>query len=90
MKKSIILPALAVIALGLAGCGKKADENAYNAELELNETIAPVENETIEANKAEPEEANESEKTAQAAEEAADAAKDAAEAAAAAAANHSN
>lgn len=90
MKKSIILPAIAVLALGLAGCGEKANEQETNAEFELNEVMAPVDNETIEANTAEPEEVNQSAKTAEAAESQADAAKDAAAAAAAAAANHSN
>ncbi|MFM7028105.1 MAG: hypothetical protein ACKOXK_05445 [Chakrabartia sp.] len=87
MKKSIILSAVALAALGLAGCGQKAADQASNAEIELNDTMAPVANESLEAapvanaTKAE-------ETTNDVAADAADAAKDAAAAAAAAAANH--
>jgi hypothetical protein len=88
MKKSIILPAIALIALGLAGCGQSVSDQASNAEGELNETMAPVENDVLEANSPAPAEMDEGEKTNQAASDAADAAKQAAAAAAEAAANH--
>lgn len=87
MKKSIILSAVALASLGLAACGGKAADDASNAEIELNETMAPVVNETLDAAPAENAAAPVNQ-TADVAADAADAAKDAAAAAAEAAANH--
>jgi hypothetical protein len=88
MKKSLLLGAVALASLGLAGCGEKAVDDAANAEVALNDTMNAADNEMLEAAPALANDAADAaNETTDAAADAADAAKDAAEAAAAAAAN---